>query len=58
MTDAQVAEVANHHATGLRSAEVEALDNLPDETIKHALNELSEDQSYGGVLRGCGGVAL
>ncbi len=44
MTDAQVAEVANHHATGLRSAEVEALDNLPDETIKHALNELSEDR--------------
>lgn len=44
MTDAQVAEVANHHATGLRSAEVEALDNLPNETIKRALNELPEDR--------------
>ncbi|MDY2978465.1 MAG: sigma-70 family RNA polymerase sigma factor [Lawsonella sp.] len=44
LTDAQVAEVANHHATGLRSAEVEALDNLPDETVKHAFNELPEDR--------------
>lgn len=44
MTDAQVAEVANHHATGLRSAEVEALDNIPNESIKEALNDLSEDR--------------
>lgn len=44
MTDAQVAEVASHHATGLRSAEVEALENLPNETIKQALAELPEDR--------------
>lgn len=44
MTDAQVAEVANHHATGLRSAEVEALELLPNADIQKALNDLPEDR--------------
>lgn len=44
MTDAQVAEVANHHATGLRSAEVEALEMLPNVTIQEALQDLPEDR--------------
>lgn len=44
MTDAQVAEVASHHATGLRSAEVEALENLPNTSIRQALAELPEDR--------------
>ncbi len=44
MTDAQVAEVANHHATGLRSAEVEALEMLPNATIQAALQGLPEDR--------------
>ena len=40
-----MSEVAgsSHTARGLRSAEVEALDRLPDTEIKRALQELPED---------------
>ncbi|MFZ0323837.1 MAG: sigma-70 family RNA polymerase sigma factor [Actinomycetes bacterium] len=41
--DWQLAAAAEHTSTGLRSAEAEALDRLPDSDIKDALNELSED---------------
>lgn len=43
ITDWQLAATAEHSSTGLRSAEVEALDALPDDDIKAALQELPED---------------
>ena len=42
-TDWQLASTAEHSSTGLRSAEVEALEALPDTEIKAALQELPED---------------
>ncbi len=41
--DWQLARAAEHTSAGLRSAEAEALDRLPDSDIKDALNELSDD---------------
>lgn len=41
--DWQIARAASHDATGLRSAEVEALDTIPDERIREALDSLSDD---------------
>ena len=43
ITDWQLAATAEHSSTGLRSAEVEALDALPDDEIKAALQQLPED---------------
>nr|WP_063125137.1 sigma-70 family RNA polymerase sigma factor [Nocardia arizonensis] len=43
ITDWQLAATAEHSSTGLRSAEVEALDALPDDDIKTALQELPEE---------------
>lgn len=43
ITDRQLAATAEHTSSGLRSAEVEALDSLPDDSIKSALQELPED---------------
>lgn len=43
ITDWQLAATAEHTSTGLRSAEVEALDALPDDDIKNALQELPEE---------------
>ncbi len=43
ITDWQLAATAEHSSTGLRSAEIEALDALPDDDIKAALQELPED---------------
>lgn len=43
ITDWQLAATAEHTSTGLRSAEVEALDLLPDDDIKAALQELPEE---------------
>lgn len=43
ITDRQLAATAEHTSSGLRSAEVEALDTLPDDAIKAALQELPED---------------
>src|SRR5699024_3789784 len=41
--DWQLAEVESHTSSGLRSAETEALDRLPDSAVKDALAELRED---------------
>lgn len=43
ITDSQIAETASHTSKGLRSAEVEALEKLPDEEIRDALMSLKED---------------
>lgn len=43
ITDWQLAASAEHTSRGLRSAEVEALEALPDDEVKSALQELPED---------------
>jgi RNA polymerase sigma-70 factor, ECF subfamily len=43
ITDWQLAANAQHSSTGLRSAEVEALESLPDNEIEAALQALPED---------------
>lgn len=43
ITDWQLASTAEHTSTGLRSAEMEALEALPDDDIKAALQELPEE---------------
>ncbi|WP_377465366.1 sigma-70 family RNA polymerase sigma factor [Populibacterium corticicola] len=42
--DWQIARAASHTSTGLKSAEAEALERLPDSDIKRALQELPEDR--------------
>ncbi|MEH0110974.1 sigma-70 family RNA polymerase sigma factor [Tersicoccus sp. MR15.9] len=41
--DWQIARAESHTSTGLRSAEAEALDHLPDSDVKRALQEIPED---------------
>ena len=41
--DYQLARAAQHTSTGLRSAEAEALDHLPDSDVKKALASIGED---------------
>jgi RNA polymerase sigma-70 factor (ECF subfamily) len=41
--DWQLAAAEQHTSTGLRSAEMEALDHLPDSDVKEALQQLPED---------------
>jgi RNA polymerase sigma-70 factor (ECF subfamily) len=41
--DWQLARAASHTSTGLRSAEAEALDRLPDSAVKDALAQLGEE---------------
>jgi RNA polymerase sigma-70 factor (ECF subfamily) len=41
--DWQLARAESHTSAGLRSAEVEALDHLPDSDVKDALQQLPED---------------
>jgi RNA polymerase sigma-70 factor (ECF subfamily) len=43
ITDWQLADAESHTSTGLRSAEMDALDNLPDTDVKNALQELPEE---------------
>lgn len=43
ITDSQLAASASHASTGLRSAELEALENMPDGEIKEALAALPEE---------------
>jgi RNA polymerase sigma-70 factor (ECF subfamily) len=43
ITDWQLAAAEAHTSTGLRSAEMEALDHLPDSDVKEALQQLPED---------------
>ena len=41
--DYQLARAESHSSSGLRSAEAEALDHLPDSDVKRALQEIPED---------------
>ena len=41
--DWQIARAESHTSTGLKSAETEALDHLPDSDVKEALQQLPED---------------
>jgi RNA polymerase sigma-70 factor (ECF subfamily) len=43
ITDWQLAEAESHTSSGLKSAETEALDRLPDSDVKQALQQLPED---------------
>ena len=43
ITDWQLAQAGEHTSQGLRSAEMEALDRLPDTVVKEALQRLPED---------------
>ena len=43
ITDWQLAEAESHTSSGLKSAETEALDRLPDSDVKQALQALPED---------------
>jgi RNA polymerase sigma-70 factor, ECF subfamily len=43
ITDWQLARAAQHTSSGLRSAEMDALDRLPDSDVKDALSQLAED---------------
>ena len=43
ITDWQLAQAAQHTSAGLRSAEMDALDRLPDSDVKDALSQLAED---------------
>ena len=43
ITDWQIAQAGEHTSTGLPSAEMEALDRLPDTDVKEALQQLPED---------------
>ncbi len=43
ITDWQLAAAESHTSSGLRSAETEALDRLPDSDVKAALQQLPED---------------
>ncbi|PRX49073.1 RNA polymerase ECF family sigma subunit [Prauserella shujinwangii] len=43
ITDWQLAQAESHTSSGLRSAEVEAMDNLPDTDVKAALQQLPEE---------------
>ncbi|MFC7456502.1 sigma-70 family RNA polymerase sigma factor [Brachybacterium sp. GCM10030267] len=55
--DWQLAEVASHTSSGLRSAEAEALDHLPDSAVKDALSELREDYRLAVYLADVEGFA-
>ncbi|MDQ6658109.1 MAG: sigma-70 family RNA polymerase sigma factor [Actinomycetota bacterium] len=43
ITDWQLAEASSHSSVGLRSAEMDALDLLPDSDVKEAMAELGEE---------------
>ncbi|MQA10337.1 MAG: sigma-70 family RNA polymerase sigma factor [Pseudonocardiaceae bacterium] len=43
ISDWQIAQAESHTSSGLRSAEVEAMDRLPDSDVKEALQELPEE---------------
>ncbi len=55
--DWQLAEVAGHTSGGLRSAETEVLDHLPDSAVKDALGELREDYRMAVYLADVEGFA-
>jgi len=43
ISDWQLAQAESHTSSGLRSAEIEAMDRLPDNDVKEALQQLPED---------------
>ena len=55
--DWQMAQAESHTSTGLRSAEAEALDQLPDGDIKEAMASIPEGLPACCVLRRCWGFA-
>jgi RNA polymerase sigma-70 factor (ECF subfamily) len=55
--DWQLAEVESHSSRGLRSAEAEALDRLPDTAVKTALQDLREDYRMAVYLADVEGFA-
>lgn len=55
--DWQLAEVESHTSRGLRSAETEALEGLPDSAVKEALAELREDYRMAVYLADVEGFA-
>jgi RNA polymerase sigma-70 factor (ECF subfamily) len=48
--DWQIAAAESHTGSGLKSAEMEALEHLPDSDVKDALQELPEDFRYAVYL--------
>ena len=58
ITDWQIAQAGEHTSRGLPSAEVEALDRLPDTAVKEALQAAAGGLPDGGVPRRCRGVRL
>ena len=50
--DWQIARAASHTSAGLRSAEAEALDHLPDSDVKDALQQIPEDFRIAVYLEG------
>ncbi len=48
--DWQIARAAAHTSSGLKSAEMEALERLPDSDVKDALQQLPEDFRYAVYL--------
>ncbi|MGH3439932.1 MAG: sigma-70 family RNA polymerase sigma factor [Sciscionella sp.] len=43
ITDWQLAQAGGHSSVGLRSAELDAMDRLPDDDVKQALQQLPEE---------------
>ena len=56
--DYQLARAESHTSSGLRSAETEALDHLPDSDVKGALQAIPEDFRHGGLPRRRRGLRL
>jgi len=50
LDDWQIAAAESHTSSGLKSAEMEALEHLPDSDVKDALQELPEDFRYAVYL--------
>jgi len=55
--DWQLARAESHMSTGLRSAEAEALEHLPDSDVKEALQSISEDRRIAVYLADVEGFA-
>ena len=49
VTDWQLARAASHDSQGLRSAEMEALENIPDAAVAAAMADLADELPAGGL---------